>query len=114
MCNLPYSEKPFISRIVLSLMERLWYSVSGSEDYHHFTGRYYSSVELAQELDDWKCKYTFGFFLTLCLCCTNFSGETVCLVARQAFKNPWWPGCRNFSKCDDRKGLSRWASLCCG
>jgi hypothetical protein len=23
MCNLPYSEKPFISRIVLSLMERL-------------------------------------------------------------------------------------------
>jgi hypothetical protein len=28
-------------------------------------------VELAQELDNRKCKYTFGF-LTLCPCCTNF------------------------------------------
>jgi hypothetical protein len=48
---------------------------------------YYSSVELAQELDNRKCKYTFGF-LTLCPCCTNFSGKTVHFVARQAFKNP--------------------------
>jgi hypothetical protein len=35
--NLPYSEKPFISRIVLSLMERLELSVSGVEGYHLFT-----------------------------------------------------------------------------
>jgi hypothetical protein len=40
MCNLPYSEKPFISRIDLSLMDRLWLSVSGIEDCHHFTDRY--------------------------------------------------------------------------
>jgi hypothetical protein len=44
VCNLPYSENLFISRIVLSLMVRLWLSVSGFEDYHHFTDRYYSSV----------------------------------------------------------------------
>jgi hypothetical protein len=49
-CNLPYSEKQFISRIVLSLMDRL--SMSGIEDCHLFTDRYYSSVELAQELDN--------------------------------------------------------------
>jgi hypothetical protein len=49
MCNLPYSEKPFISRIVLSLMDRLGLSVSGTEGYHLFTDRYCSSVELAQE-----------------------------------------------------------------
>jgi hypothetical protein len=104
MCNLPYSEKPFISRIVLSWTDRLWLSVSGTEDYHHFTDRYYSSVGLVQELDNQKCKYIFGF-LTLCPCCTNFSGKTVHLVARQAFKNPWRPGCGNFSKRDDRKGL---------
>jgi hypothetical protein len=93
--NLPYSEKPFISRIVLSL-DRVWLSVSGIEDYHLFSDRYYSSVELVQELDNWKCKYTFCFF-TLCPCGTNFSGKTSHLVARQAFKNPWRPGCGTFS-----------------
>jgi hypothetical protein len=55
VCNLPYSEKPIISRIVLSLMDRLWLNVSGTEDYHLFTDRYYSSVKLAQELDNQKC-----------------------------------------------------------
>jgi hypothetical protein len=60
--------------------------VFGIEDYHHFTDRY-SSDELAQELDNRKCKNTFGF-LTLCPCCTNFLGKTVHLVAWQAFKNP--------------------------
>jgi hypothetical protein len=60
--------------------------VSGIEDYHHFTDRYYSSVELAQELDNQKCKYTFGF-ITLCPCCTTFSGKTVHFVAQQAFQN---------------------------
>jgi hypothetical protein len=52
MCNLPYSEKPFISRIVLSLNDKLWLIVSGIEDYHHLTVRYGSSVELAKELDN--------------------------------------------------------------
>jgi hypothetical protein len=33
-------------------MDRLWLSVSGIEDYHHFTNRYYSSAEQAQELDN--------------------------------------------------------------
>jgi hypothetical protein len=51
-CNLPYFEKPFISRIILSLMGRLGLSVSGIEDYHHFTDRYYSSIQLGQELDN--------------------------------------------------------------
>jgi hypothetical protein len=68
-------------------MDRLRLGVSGIEDYHHFTDRYNSNAELAQELDNRKCKYTFGF-LTLCSCCTNFSGKTVHLEARQAFKNP--------------------------
>jgi hypothetical protein len=57
-------------------MDRLWLSVSGIEDYHHFTDRYVSSGELAQELDNRKCKYIFGI-LKLCPCCTNFSGKTV-------------------------------------
>jgi hypothetical protein len=61
--------------------------VSVIEDYHHSTDRYYSSVDLAQELDSKKCKYTFGF-LTLCPCCTIFSGKPVHFVARQVFKNP--------------------------
>jgi hypothetical protein len=60
--------------------------VSGIEDYHLFTDRYYRSVQLAQDLDNRKCKYTVCF-LTLCPYCTNFSGKTVRLVARQAFKN---------------------------
>jgi hypothetical protein len=46
MCNLPYSQKPFILRIVLSLMDR--FSVVSIQDYHLFTDRYYSSFELAQ------------------------------------------------------------------
>jgi hypothetical protein len=84
--NLPYSEKLFISRIVLSLMDRLCLSVSGTNDYHLFTDRYYSSFELAQELDNRKWKYTVCFF-TLCPCCTNFSGKPLHLVAQLAFKN---------------------------
>jgi hypothetical protein len=36
-CNVPYSEILFITRIVLSLMDRLELSVSGIEDYHLFT-----------------------------------------------------------------------------
>jgi hypothetical protein len=96
MCNLPYSEKPFISRIVLYLMDRLGLSVTGIEDCHLFTDRYYSSTELTQELDNRKCKYTFCLF-TLCPCSTNFSGKTSHVVARQAFKNTRRPGCENFS-----------------
>jgi hypothetical protein len=61
--------------------------VSGIEDYHLFIDRYYSGVELAQKLDNQKCKYT-SCFLTVCLCCTNFLGKTLHLVAWQAFKNP--------------------------
>jgi hypothetical protein len=37
-------------------MDRLGLSVSGIEDYNLFTDRY-SSVELAQELDNQKCQY---------------------------------------------------------
>jgi hypothetical protein len=37
----------------------------------------------------------------------NFSLKTVHLVAWQAFKNAWRPGCLNFSKRDDRKGLTK-------
>jgi hypothetical protein len=61
--------------------------MSGIEDCHLFTDRYYSSVELAQELDNWKCKYTCCF-LTLCPCCTDFSCKTLHLMARQPFKTP--------------------------
>jgi hypothetical protein len=104
LTGVTYSEKLFISRTVVFLMDRLWPSVSGIEDYYHFTDRYYSNVELAQELDNWICKYTF-VFLILCPCCTNFSGKTVHLVAQQAFKNSWRLDCRNFSKRDDRRGL---------
>jgi hypothetical protein len=53
VCNLSYSEKPFNSRIVLSLMDRLELSVSSVEGYHLFTDRH-SSVQLAQELDGQK------------------------------------------------------------
>jgi hypothetical protein len=82
VCNLPYSENPvFISSIVLSLMDILGLSVSGIEGYHLLGNR--------------KCKYTVCFF-TLCPYCTNFLGKTVHLVARQACKNPWCPGCGNF------------------
>jgi hypothetical protein len=72
VCNLPYSENPFISRIVLSLMDRLVLVLSGIEDYHHFADRYCSSVELAQELYNRKCKYTFGFFFNLWPCAPTF------------------------------------------
>jgi hypothetical protein len=41
VCNLP-SEKPFISRIVLSLMDRIGLSMSDIEGYHLFTDRYFS------------------------------------------------------------------------
>jgi hypothetical protein len=99
-----YSEKPFISRVVPSLMDRLRLTVSGIEDYHLFTDRYYSHVEFAHKLDNQKCKYT-ACFLTLCPCCTDFSGKTLHLVALQVFKNPCCPGCGNFSKRADRKGL---------
>jgi hypothetical protein len=44
MCNLPYSEKPFISRIAHSLMNRQGLSVSDIEDYLLFIDIYYSSV----------------------------------------------------------------------
>jgi hypothetical protein len=37
-------------------MDRLGHSVSGIEDYHLFTDRYYSSIDLAKELDNWKYK----------------------------------------------------------
>jgi hypothetical protein len=37
VCNLPYSEKPFISRIVLSLMDRVWLNVYDIEDYTTFS-----------------------------------------------------------------------------
>jgi hypothetical protein len=68
--------------------------------------RYYSNVELAKELDNQKCKYIFSF-LTLCPCCTNSSGKTVHLVARQAFKNPWRPGCGNFSKRENPERVNK-------
>jgi hypothetical protein len=38
MCNLSCSEKPFTSRLVLSLMDRLGLSVPGVEGNHIFTG----------------------------------------------------------------------------
>ncbi|KAK1330539.1 hypothetical protein QTO34_010729 [Cnephaeus nilssonii] len=41
---------PFTSRIVLELHERLKNSVPGSQGYHFFTDRYYTSVTLAKEL----------------------------------------------------------------
>ncbi|KAK1336349.1 hypothetical protein QTO34_004155 [Cnephaeus nilssonii] len=41
---------PFTSRIVLKLHERLKNSVPGSQGYHFFTDRYYTSVTLAKEL----------------------------------------------------------------
>jgi hypothetical protein len=50
VCNLPCSAKPFISKIVLSSMDRLRLSALGIEGYHLITGRYYRSFELAQEL----------------------------------------------------------------
>jgi hypothetical protein len=51
VCNLPYPDKPFTTRIVLSLMDCLRLSVSGIWGYLLFTDRYYSSVDLAKELD---------------------------------------------------------------
>jgi hypothetical protein len=62
VCKLPYSEKPFTSRVVLSLMGRLELCVSSVEGYHLFTDRYYSSVQLAQELDGRKCHFTFSTY----------------------------------------------------
>jgi hypothetical protein len=53
---LPYSEKPLISSIVLSLSDRRGFSVSGVESYDLFTDRYYN-VQLALELDDRKYEY---------------------------------------------------------
>jgi hypothetical protein len=58
MCNLPYSGKPFISRRVLSLKDRLELCVSGAEGYRLFTDKYCSDVQLAQELDSRKCQTT--------------------------------------------------------
>jgi hypothetical protein len=60
VCNLQYFEKLFSSRAVLSLMERL--SVPGTEDYHHFTDRYYIVVMCWP--NNWtikNVKYTVGF-----------------------------------------------------
>jgi hypothetical protein len=37
--------------------------VSGTEDYHHFTDRYYSSVELTQELDIENVRTHFAFYI---------------------------------------------------
>jgi hypothetical protein len=82
-CNLPYSEKPFISRIVLSLMDRLGLCLV-LKTINFLLIRYYSSVELAQELANQKRKYTFCLF-TLCPCCINFLGKTGHQVAQQAF-----------------------------
>jgi hypothetical protein len=58
ICNLPYPEKSFTSRIVLSLIKRLEISTLDIEGYHLFTDRYYSSVELARELNQRKCHAT--------------------------------------------------------
>ena len=58
VCKLPYPDEPFTSRIVLSLMDRLGSVVGGIEGYHLFTDRYYSSVNLAQELYKRKCHTT--------------------------------------------------------
>jgi hypothetical protein len=49
VCNLPYSEKPFISRIFLSLMDSPWLNVSGIEGYYHFTDRYQTVVNNEME-----------------------------------------------------------------
>jgi hypothetical protein len=51
------------SRLVLFLMENLGLSVSGIEDYTLFTGRYYSSIELAQTLDNQKLSAEVAFTL---------------------------------------------------
>jgi hypothetical protein len=39
-------------------------------------------------------------------CCTNFSSKTAPILAPWGFKIPSQPGCGNFSKRDDRKGLT--------
>jgi hypothetical protein len=49
-----YSEKPFISWIVLSLMDILGLNVAGIEDYRLFNDRYYRGVQMAQELENRK------------------------------------------------------------
>lgn len=54
VCNLPYPDKSFTSRIVLSLMG----SLENVEGYHLFTDKYYNSVDLAQELDKKECHMT--------------------------------------------------------
>jgi hypothetical protein len=59
VCNLPFPYKPFTTRIVISLMDHLVLSVSGIQGYHLFTNQYYSSVDLAKELDKREC-YTTG------------------------------------------------------
>jgi hypothetical protein len=74
------------SRIVLSLMDRLGLSVSGIEDYHISADRHYTSTELAQELDNWKCKYT-GCLFTLCPCCINFLGKTGHISADRHYRS---------------------------
>lgn len=58
VCNLPYPDKSFTSRIVLSLMDRLGLCTYGIDGYHLFTDRYYSSVELAQQLVTRQCHTT--------------------------------------------------------
>jgi hypothetical protein len=57
-------------------MDRLGLSVSGTEDYCHFTDRYYSSDEFAQKLNNRKCKYTFGFFYIYALVEPTFGQNT--------------------------------------
>jgi hypothetical protein len=84
---LPYSEKPFILRIVLSLMDRLGLGVSGTDDYHLFTDRYYSSVELAQEWTIENVSTHFAFSL-YALVAPTFRAKPSHLVPQQAFRNP--------------------------
>lgn len=58
ICNLPYPNKAFTTRIVLSLMDKLAACVSDISGYHLFTDRYYSSTDLSQELDKRQCHTT--------------------------------------------------------
>jgi hypothetical protein len=59
VCNLPYPDKPFTTRIMLSLMDHPGLSISGIRGYRIFTNWYYSSVDLTKELEKREC-YTTG------------------------------------------------------
>jgi hypothetical protein len=60
--NLLCSDKPFTIRILLSLMDHLGLSVYGLEGWHIFTDWYYSSADLAKELNAKECHITHHYW----------------------------------------------------